>query len=99
MPQPPTNIPPGDLRTTEECNITLPGTPPGIGSPTPGTDFLLSQMRNPRLPLGFRIQVAAMLLKILPPEMYAHSSRFENLALDQVTIVIGGIPSPSADVT
>jgi len=47
----------------------------------PGTEFLLSVMHNPRLPLVQRIDAAAKLLKIMPPEPEA-----------RVIIRIGGFP-------
>jgi hypothetical protein len=57
----------------------------------PGIEFLLTQMRNPALPLHHRIAIAGKLLEILPPEM--EMARWDNLAPeDRVTIVIGGLP-------
>jgi hypothetical protein len=57
----------------------------------PGISWLLDQMRNPDVPLHYRIHIAGRLLEILGPE--ADFQRWENLAPeDRLTIRIEGIP-------
>jgi hypothetical protein len=57
------------LNAVLDC-ITAPDHPYNNPNLT-GTEFLLNVMHDPCAPVASRIDAAAKLLKILPPEMYA----------------------------